>query len=583
MYTVNRTPLSKSWSERRPDGYDVVVIGSGYGGAITAARLATAEWPSGSKPTICLLERGKEWLPGQFPDRLERGIEEARNPLNPLGLYDTLFGNDIGVLMGSGLGGTSLVNANVAIRPDGEVFDQSEWPAAIRSAAQAGELDTYYDRAQATLFAAPHPQAHSLSKVKALEKGAQGVAGAVFGIHDIAVNFDFEGPNNWGVAQRKCINCGDCATGCNVGAKNTLDTNYLAIAKAGGAELFTQVEARQISKDPEGGYLVQYLRRETALGAIESGSMRAKRMVIVAANSIGSTAILLRSRDAGLSLSDALGKHFGGNGDFFGVAYNTDERTDVLGWGAYPESSRALRLQPAPGILLNPGPTIVSRVRYKTGGPLRERIKAEDLSIPLMYVDAARTALAFLIGRDTDSGDFFEELGRRLRDIGGVDPHLEKGALNYTLAYLVNGHDDAGGEIRLDPLSKEPLVDWPGVGDQAVFAEANELLEAHTTALGGTYIENPLWGFLPFRTLVTAHPLGGCVMSDSHTTGVTNDLGQVYDEHGGLHDGLYVADSATIPTSLGVNPFMTISALAERRAEHLITELGGTPVVIDHL
>ena len=124
MYTVNRAPLADDWSERAPEGYDVVIVGSGYGGAITAARLTSAQWPNG-KPSICVLERGKEWLPSQFPDTLNNGATELRQPLNPLGLYDFRFGTDIGVLMGSGLGGTSLVNANVALEPDPEVFEKA--------------------------------------------------------------------------------------------------------------------------------------------------------------------------------------------------------------------------------------------------------------------------------------------------------------------------------------------------------------------------------------------------------------------------------------------------------------------------
>ena len=127
MYTINRVPLANDWNTRRPDGYDIVVIGSGYGGAVTAARLATAQWPN-PRPTLCILERGKEWLPGQFPDRLDKALAENRNSLQPLGLYDFRFGPDIGVIAGSGLAGTSLVNANAVIQPDREVFDNAQWP-----------------------------------------------------------------------------------------------------------------------------------------------------------------------------------------------------------------------------------------------------------------------------------------------------------------------------------------------------------------------------------------------------------------------------------------------------------------------
>src|SRR5215213_2240461 len=118
MHTVASAPLAISWNQRRPDGYDVVIIGSGYGGAITAARLATANWP-GAKPSVCVLERGKEWLPGQFPDNLQGGAGALRSDLNPLGLFDFHFGTDIGIIKGSGLGGTSLVNHL------GQVFDRA--------------------------------------------------------------------------------------------------------------------------------------------------------------------------------------------------------------------------------------------------------------------------------------------------------------------------------------------------------------------------------------------------------------------------------------------------------------------------
>jgi cholesterol oxidase len=580
-FSVNRAPLSDNWNQRRADGYDVVVIGSGYGGSITAARLVTANW-SDAKPTVCILERGKEWLPGQFPDELADAAGEIRS-INPLGVYDFRLGSDISVLMGSGLGGTSLINANVAFQPDAEVFDEPRWPQAIRTARNAGELQHYFDRVRATLFAGPHPDGLSLSKVKALKQGADAVPGAEFGLTDIAVNFQFEGANHWGVAQHKCINCGDCATGCNVGAKNTLDTNYLAIAKSGGAHIFPQVEVRRLEKDPGGGYLVHYRRREKDGDQIEDGTLKAKRTVVVAAGALGSTEIMLRSRRHGLALPDAVGTRFGGNGDFFGIAYNSNLRTDVLGWGAYPTSRRARRLQPAAGVTLHPGPTIVSRIKYDTSRPLKKRITVEDLSFPLMYVDAARSAFAFFIGQDTDPGDSLDELGRRLRDIGAFDPALEKGALNHTMLYLVMGQDDASGHIELDPLSDDVRIRWPDVGSQEVFWRENQLLLEHATDLGATFIENPLWGFTPSRSLVTVHPLGGCPMGEDHQTGLVSDVGQVFDDQGAPHDGLYIADGSIVPTAIGVNPFLTISALAERIADHLITQLGGAPVVVDHI
>jgi cholesterol oxidase len=577
MYTVERTPLANDWNDRRPDGYDIIVIGSGYGGAITAARLANAQWPEG-KPSICILERGQEWLPGRFPDNLSAGSGALRSPLNPLGLYDFRIGADIGAWMASGLGGTSLINANVAIVPDAEVFDNPQWPQAIRDARDSGLLKTLFGRVRSTLHAGPHPQGRDLSKVKALQLGAQGIAGADFDLCDIAVNFEFEGNNAAGVAQRRCINCGDCITGCNVGAKNTLDTNYLALAKAGGAHIFTQVEVDSIAQTAAGGYTVQYKRHGNG---DTQGVLQARRTVVVSAGALGSTGIMLRSRANGLGLPATVGTRFSGNGDFIAFAYNGDHRTDELGWGAYPDSDRARRIQPAPppAPTLFPGPSIVARIKYHTDKALAERVTFEDLSLPLIYVDAARATFATFIGKDTDPGDFFDdikEFGRRARDFGALDPRLEGGALNYTLMYLIMGHDGAGGRVGLDD-SGEPKIVWPGVGGQPLFQNEVALALAHATGLGATFIENPIWAFSPFHTLLTPHPLGGCPMGESPATAVVNHLGQVFNADGTVHDGLYIADGSILPTAIGVNPFLTISALTERIAEGVITKLGGIP------
>ena len=576
MYTVERTSLTNNWKDRLPGGYDVIIIGSGYGGAITAARLANAEWP-GEKPSICVLERGKEWLPGQFPDNLIDGAGALRSSLNPLGLYDFRIGADIGAWMGCGLGGTSLINANVAIEPDNEVFDNAQWPQAIRDARDSGELKALFARVRSTLNTSTHPQGRDLSKVKALQRGAQAVEGADFDLCNIAVNFEFEGDNPAGVKQRRCINCGDCITGCNVGAKNTLDTNYLALAKAGGAHIFTQVEAEGIATAAEGGYTVRYQRRDGE--ETEQDSLRARRVVVVSA--LGSTSIMLRSQANGLALPKTLGTRFSGNGDFIAFAYNSEHRTDALGWGAYPESDRARRIQPAPppAPTIFPGPSIVARIKYHTDRPLAERMTFEDLSLPLMYIDAARSTFAAFIGKDTDRDDFFDELrefGRRARDFLGVDPRLEEGALNHTLMYLIMGQDGAGGKVELDE-SGEPGIVWPGVGGQSVFQDEVAVALGHATELGADFIENPIWAFSPFHTLLTPHPLGGCPMGESAASGVVNHLGQVFSEDGSIYEGLYIADGSIIPTSIGVNPFLTISAITEHIAEGIITKLGGVP------
>src|SRR5438270_6863932 len=154
--------LATAW-EQRKSKYDFVVIGSGYGGAIAAARLASANL--NPKPSVCILERGKEWQPGEFPETLDAVIAASRSDLNPLGLYELLTHPEISVIKGSGLGGTSLINANVAIRPDREVFEQFHWPASLTYEA----LEPFYDSACDVLAPSQHPRAAQLGKIKALQ------------------------------------------------------------------------------------------------------------------------------------------------------------------------------------------------------------------------------------------------------------------------------------------------------------------------------------------------------------------------------------------------------------------------------
>jgi cholesterol oxidase len=120
--------LSISW-EKRQASYEFVVIGSGYGGAITSARIASA---MPRRHAVCVLERGKEWQAGEFPADVPGILNAARSDINPLGLYEFLNYRDISVIKGSGLGGTSLINANVAIVPDREVLQLGGWPRSIR-------------------------------------------------------------------------------------------------------------------------------------------------------------------------------------------------------------------------------------------------------------------------------------------------------------------------------------------------------------------------------------------------------------------------------------------------------------------
>ena len=320
--------------ENIQDHYTVVVVGSGYGGGIAASRLSRA----GQK--VCLLERGKERQPGEFPEtehevaaEVQADTPEGRiNARN--GLYDMRFYDDINVLVGNGLGGTSLINANVSIRPDPRLFADKRWPEALRA-----DVDTLlkegYERAAEMLKPSSVPEQVKLAKLRAMQKSAAAMK-APWRRLELNVTFDkLPGDmNHVGVAQPPCIQCGDCVSGCNHGAKNTTLMNYLPDAVNHGAEIYTEVEVRRISRSADGTYAVHYrildARRESFDAPEESITAD---VVILAAGTLGSTEILLRSRDAGLPASPRVGEGFTGNGDVLGFAYNCDERINGVGWG----------------------------------------------------------------------------------------------------------------------------------------------------------------------------------------------------------------------------------------------------------
>jgi len=560
------TILANLWRDRRADGYDVLVIGSGYGGAITAARLANA--PLNPRLSVCILERGQEWPVGQFADNLGDLVGNSYNPvLNPLGLYEFDLFPDIAVIKGSGLGGTSLVNANVAIRPEPDVF--ATWPSAIRQAAQIGEtkpgsLWNYSKRAEETLDVSSHPTGSSLLKFQALKKRATELGQFVETL-PLAINFKKEGvkvyENNGGsIVKHKCIDCGDCVTGCNVGAKNTLYMNYLPLAKLGGAHIFTQTEVDYIDKGPDGRWVVHAMRRESAVFPEEVTF--SARLVILAAGTLGSPKILMQSRERGLASGPSLGTRFSGNGDFFGLAYNSNQATDILGGGNHPTDPIAK--------VVRAGPSIVGLVRYNERAAPSQRFVIEDLSIPRAYRDAAALAFRLLPGTVAGNQDPVQAGQRLDNDALGADP---QGALNNSMLYLCMAQDDSGGTLSLDPFGNLQ-VHWPGAGSEPIFQQVNQECLAHSASLGSSFIENPLWRVSPWRTLITAHPLGGCPMGQDGSDGAVDHLGRVFRGNGAeTHSKLYVADGSIIRTALGVNPFLTISALSERIAEHIVAEM----------
>ncbi|OFW10856.1 MAG: hypothetical protein A3H96_20725 [Acidobacteria bacterium RIFCSPLOWO2_02_FULL_67_36] len=557
--------FTSKWDQHRKS-YDFVVVGSGYGGAITAARIAAAT-PGGRKSSVCILERGRErWAPNhRFPDTLREVSGEFRSDLNPDGLYELLTYHDISVLKGCGLGGTSLINANVAATPDEELFAQADWPRRL----SWNYLRPYYDRARKALGAGPDPRAWQFPKVQAMDRRAREL-GTVAVPLDLAINFTGSGVNEHGVPHAPCVACGDCTSGCNHLAKGALYMNYLPMARNAGAQIFTKTTVDRLEKLPHGGWRVYGNNRDESL--IGERFTLETANVILGAGSINSTELLLRSESRELSFSPALGTRFSSNGDFFGLAFNGDFRTVISGIGnRYNEET----------VKHAPGPAIVSAIHYNGTGPLAERFQIEDLTIPSAYVAAAQRVFPSLQREDSDTGDEAEEQRRINLDLRAGDTHDLDGALNHTMLYLIMGQDDARGRMVLDSSWPHPggrvRVVWDDAGRQRLYTMMHEELRRHARTLGASYIANPMWSFLEIRHLLTAHPIGGCPVGEDYEHGAVDEFGRVFSGDGSVHDGLFVADGAILPRSLGVNPFLTISAMAEQIAERKVRELAGEP------
>jgi len=547
--------------------YDAVVVGSGYGGSVSVATLARTRRQDGTPLRVALLERGFEIPVGQFPHGTAAALRQIQiedrlgGQGSDTGLYNFHVDDDVTVLRGSGLGGTSLINANVSVPPDDRVWDE-HWPAAIRN-----DLDSVragIERAGEVLRPTPYPddaQHPKLLKYAALEESAAHLGKPVY---HVPINVTFEdGMNASGIEQRACIECGDCVTGCNFHAKNTLMMNYLPEARADGAEVFCGVDVRHVAQGEDGRWLVHYqplgLGRETFAGP---PLVVSAEIVVLAAGAPGSTGILLRSREQGLACSDMLGARFTGNGDVLGFAYNGEEAVNGIGIG--PD---ALRVHGEDKV----GPTITGVIDMRDTPELEDGYFLEEGALPSPLRKVLPTAFAFsapLVGTDTDRG-FWDEAGEALRILQSEVAGADVGALHNTQTFLVMAHDDAQGQVTLE--NGRVRLRWPGIGRTPLFKRVYEVLTQASVPGGATMLPSPIWNRALGFDVITVHPLGGCVMGEDATKGVVSDRGAVFAGTAGdvAHDGLYVLDGSIVPRPLGVNPLLTISGLAERGA-HLI-------------
>lgn len=518
--------------------YDAAIVGSGFGGSVAALRLAEAGL------SVAVFERGRWWTPEEFPRR-DRDIPRVlRTRLTPDGLYDERRFDGVTVYAGNGVGGGSLVYSNVLIRAPRAVLDG--FPEGLR----ADDLEPRYRRVLAMMRAAParppegEPAWRKSAHLRSLAERLAPDLGARWRPVELAVHFDgrrplppIEGWPHSGRAQEGCIGCGLCNVGCHLLAKNTLDLTYLPAAMRAGARIFARCEVIRLEAAAGGGgYLVHV--RDRARG--ERRCIAARR-VVLAAGALGTTELLLRARARGDlgRVSDALGTRFSVNGDHLATAFGAAE----------PTRGRE-------------GPIIVSAIEFPDPAGRGRDALVEDGGSPALFSGFfARTLPHVLEGA--------ERLGRALRREG------VRGALDAlralpgqrlwprpvderTLTLLVMMRDAADGRASLDAAGNL-AIRWRWEGSAASVARINEILAALGRAAGARIPPAPIW--LRGRAH-TVHPLGGCPIGEDPRTAVVSPRGEVFG-----HPGLYVADGSILPAAAGVNPSLTIAALAEAIAE----------------
>jgi cholesterol oxidase len=523
---------------------DVVIIGSGFGGAVAACRLADP------KRKVVVLERGRDWSKhGKTPQGPRDYIYSSRMPGLFNGWLDIRFLDQMVVAAGAGVGGGSLIYANVCITAEPSYF-RTGWPSQIT----AQEMELYYDRVDQVLAPQVIPSGQHNPRMTRLQAAAMAL-----GVPDkyqplpLAVAFDehaadrhgepWRDPQNY--APDTCVHCGECVIGCVNGAKKTLDRNYLKMATDNGndTEIRPLSLVTHIEGGPHGGWRVHYLDFNERMG-------RRKRhidgkTVILAAGSIGSTEILLRSRDGFRTLKNlpkSLGRGWSPNGDFLTLA-------------RYKKGEDRPWLEPTKG------PTIGGAIDFLGGVDLPDdnmigvdgRIFIEDGGLPNI---GAHVLKAWRNGRGPKKWAYRK--AGELTDFRSMIP------------WFGQSIDAADGEFSLrSPLRfwrARTRLNWNPQCSVGALDAFKDVHVAMTYATGGQPIPLATWSRL--RTLVTPHPLGGCNMAAARGAGVTKHDGEVFD-----HPNLFVMDGAVIPRAIGRNPSKTIAAVAERSCEKLLERL----------
>lgn len=506
--------------------FDVIIIGSGFGGSVSALRLAEKGYRVG------VIEAGKRFNDSDFPTtswRIRKFLFFPRLGLKGIQRIHAL--PDVLILAGAGVGGGSLVYANTLYRPKEKYFKDSQW-AEITD--WESELDPWFDQASRMLGVAKNPYFSPSDEAMKIVSEKMGVADT-FQLTPLGVLFSESGKEitdpyfgGKGPTRKGCIHCGECMSGCRHNAKNTLPKNYLGLAESAGVQVFPELTAINIEFQ-DGRWRVDCRKSGAWLGGPKSFYAGE---VIIAAGTYNTQKLLHKMKSTGKlpKLSDALGKLSRTNSESLrGAVMPLTDRDFTQGAAItssfYPDEE-----------------THVEPVRYGKGSNLMgllQTLMSEGASAR----ERRKNWLKKLV---REPSQFFRIL------------NVRKWSERSVITLVMQSVDSS-----ITVKSKRGVFGWrlssenSDVNPNATYIPAaNQVAEAIADHYGG--VPSGHLGDLvsaPF----TAHFVGGCVISDSPERGVIDPYHRVWN-----YPSLHIVDGSTITANLGVNPSLTITAQAER-------------------
>lgn len=529
--------------------FDFIVVGSGFGGSVTAHRLTEKGY------RVAVMEMGRRWTPANLP-RTSWSLHRWfwRPSLALRGFFSMRFFRHVTILHGCAVGGGSITYASTLLRPPDKVWDSGSWTGL---ADWKAEMPQHYDAASRMLGVIENRILGPADRL--LERVADAVGvGNTFYRTRVAI---FEPPEGQpggvtfpdpffggeGPARTTCTACGGCMMGCRHGAKNTLDLNYLYLAEKHGANVFAEtrvVDVRPLDGIPDGssGYEVRTVNSTARFN--RNARRLTCRGIVFSASSLGTMELLFHLKDKGSlpAISSQLGRY---------VRTNSESLLGVRVPGSKQDLSKGVAI--GSGVYIDEH-THIEAVRYPEGsdtmsllttiltggrpGPGRVALWLRNLSVSLL-LHPWRTM-------------------RLLSPFGWA-----RECVILLCMQAQDGHIDMRWERHLFWPFRKFLVSR-GSKVPTFIPAANEFAEKFARLAGGTAMS-----MLPeilFNVPGTAHCLGGAVIADSPANGVVDSRNRVFG-----YKNMYVCDGSVVAANLGVNPSLTITALTERAMSFIPT------------